>query len=46
MNLTEDKQCKSLFTMINGEIHRCELFDGHPDRHRVTYDWEEEEAGV
>jgi len=44
MNLTEYKQCKSTFSEIEGEIHRCELFEGYHGHHRYTYEWEEEEA--
>ena len=37
-------QCKSIFSMIKGEIHRCSLFDGHSDNHMFILEWTEEES--
>ena len=42
--MIKNKQCTSTFSMIEGEIHRCELFEGHPSNHRCTYEWTEEES--
>ncbi|MCH9659080.1 hypothetical protein K0U27_10435 [archaeon] len=37
-------RCDSKLLMINGTMHRCELYDGHDGNHRCTYEWLEEEA--
>jgi len=34
-----EAQCKPTFSDPHGEIHRCELFDGHEGNHRRTYEW-------
>ena len=39
-----DTRCKATFSMIEGEIHRCDLYDGHPDNHRCIIEWTEEES--
>ena len=42
--MRNEKQCIDTFSNIEGEIHRCSLFDGHPENHISIYEWTEEEA--
>ena len=42
--MTEDNRCKAKFSMITGEIHRCDLYNGHDGLHKTIYEWTEEES--
>ena len=42
--LTEDPRCKAKFSMVDSEIHRCDLYDGHDGNHKSIMEWTEEES--
>ena len=44
IEMTEDSRCKAKFSMINGEIHRCDLYDGHEGNHHTIIEWTKEES--